>query len=227
RSGLEHLQCGIDAERAQDSENLRTDSMIGTQPTERDAPLGAVVHESSMAIIAPGLAPIAHVQLAAAMATTQQASKKQLAAPHRSSARGTALTGRIIRNHLLIPLELAPGDVAFVLILEQHVPFRLRAPQTALDALAAVLDAHLAHRATKGIGASIDGVGQDVVDRVVERQPLGDAASLRRLVACDGQSDTLVPQPHVHLSYALQFGELGEDQPEGVLHSLIRILVDS
>src|SRR4029077_5520868 len=135
RSGLEHLQCGIDAERAQDSENLRTDSMIGTQPTERDAPLGAVVHESSMAIIAPGLAPIAHIQLAAAMATAQKSCQKQLPAPHRSSDRGTALTGRIIGNHLLIPRELAPGDVAFVLILEQHVPIGQWAPQAALDAL--------------------------------------------------------------------------------------------
>jgi hypothetical protein len=43
RLGLERLHCGIDAERAQDPENLRADSMIGTQATERDAPLGAVV----------------------------------------------------------------------------------------------------------------------------------------------------------------------------------------
>jgi hypothetical protein len=30
----------------------------------------------------------------------------------------------------------------------------------------------------------------------------------------------------VHLSHALQLGELGEDQPEGVLHPLVRILLD-
>src|SRR5437660_224953 len=160
------------------------------------------------------------------MATTQQASKKQFAAPHRASDRGTALTSRIVGNHLLVPVELAPGDIALVLILEQHVPFGQWAPHAAIDALAAVLDAYLAHRAAKGIGASIDGVGQDVVDRVVERQPPGNAAPLRRPVACDGQSDALVPQPHVHLSHALKLGELGEDQPEGVLHPLIRILLD-
>ena len=40
------------------------------------------------------------------------------------------------------------------------------APQAAIDALAAILDADLAHRAAKGISASVDGVGQDVVDRV-------------------------------------------------------------
>jgi hypothetical protein len=58
-------------------------------------------------------------------------------------------------SHTLVPLEHGPADITFVLILEQHIPFRLRAPQTALDALAAVLDAHLAHRAAKGVGAGI------------------------------------------------------------------------
>ena len=100
------------------------DSVIGTQATERDAPLRAVVHESALAVIAPRLAAIAHIQLAAAMATAQKPSKKQLPAPHRSSDRGTAFAGRIVGNHLLVPLELAPGDIALVLILEQHIPFR-------------------------------------------------------------------------------------------------------
>ena len=35
-------------------------------------------------------------------------------------------------------------------------------------------------------GAGIDGSGQDVEDRVVERQLPGDAAPLRRPVGCDG-----------------------------------------
>src|SRR4051812_46189329 len=71
RLSLERLRGGIDAERLQDPKNLATDSVIDTQTTERDAPLRAVVHKSALAVIAPRLAPIAHVQLAAAMATTQ------------------------------------------------------------------------------------------------------------------------------------------------------------
>ena len=114
-------------------------------------PLRAVVHESALAVIAPRLAPIAHIQLAAAMATAKEPSEKQLPAPHRSSDRGTTLTGRIVGNHLLVPLELAPGDIALVLILEQHVPFGHWTPHAATDALVAVLDAYLAHRAAKGI----------------------------------------------------------------------------
>src|SRR5258707_12517987 len=90
---------------------------------------------------------------------------------------------------LLAHLEPAPGDIALVLTREQHVPFGHWAPHAAIAALAARLEAYFAHRAAKGIGAGIDGVGQDVVDRVVERQPPGDAALLRRLVTCDGQTD--------------------------------------
>src|SRR6266446_9530499 len=147
-----------------------------------------------MAVIAPRLAAIADVQLTAAMTTAQKPRQQQFSASYCSGDRG-AFAGRIVGNHTLGPLELAPGDITLVPVLEQHIPFRLRAPQTALDALAAVLDAHLAHRAAKSIGASMDGVGQDVVDRVVERQPPDNAVPRRRAAACDGQRNALVSQP--------------------------------
>src|SRR6516164_8980313 len=159
------------------------------------------------------------------MTTAQKPRQEQFSAPYCSGDRG-AFAGCVVCNQMLVPLELAPGDVTFVLILEQHLPLRLRAPQTALDALAAVLDAHLAHRAAKGIGAGIDGVGQDVVDGVVERQPPGDAAPLRRPVTCDGQRNALVSQPNVHLTNAVEFGKLGEYQAQSFLHPLVRILLD-
>src|ERR1700752_626830 len=85
------------------------------------------------------------------MTTAQKPRQEQFSAPDCSGDRG-AFAGRVVGNHTLVPLELAPGDVTVVLIFEQHIPLRLRAPQTAPDALAAVLDAHLAHRAAKGIG---------------------------------------------------------------------------
>jgi hypothetical protein len=71
---------------------------------------------------------MAHVQLAAAMTTTQKPRQEQFSAPYCSGDRG-AFAGRIVGNHTLFPLELAPGDVTLVLILEQHIPFRLRAPK--------------------------------------------------------------------------------------------------
>src|SRR5258708_34833998 len=52
------------------------------------------------------------------------------------------------------------------------------------------------------------------------------SAPHRGAVACDGQRNALVSQPKMHLSHALKLGELGEDQPEGLLHPLVRILLD-
>src|SRR5208337_2261747 len=171
----------------------------------------AVVHKRALAVVAPGLAAIAHIHLATAMTTAQKPSQQQLAAPHRPSRQG-AFAGRIISNDTLVPLEFASGDVARVLILEQHIPFRLRAPQSAFDALAAVLDAYLAHRAPKGIRSSIDGVGQNVVHGVVKRRLPDDAAALRRLMRFDGQGDALVTQPDVDLTNALEFSKFGKHQ---------------
>src|SRR5437588_11406046 len=110
-----------------------------------------------MAVIAACLAAIAHIHFAAAMAAAQKPRQKQLPAPYRPSDRGT-FAGRIVGNHALVPLELTPGDVALVLILEQNITFRLRAPHTTPDVLAAVLDGHLAHRTSKGIRPGIDRV---------------------------------------------------------------------
>ena len=78
----------------------------------------------------------------------------------------------------------------------------------------------------KGIGASIDGIGQDIVDRVVERQPPNNAALLPRLMACDRQRNALISQPYVHLTNALEFGKLDKDQAYGFLHPPVRILLD-
>src|SRR5271163_1374413 len=123
---LQHPERGIDAEWFQDPENLGANGMISAQTTERNAPPHAMVHASALAVIAARLATIAHVQLAAAMAATQEPRHEQLTQPHRSFGRGAALPGRIIGNRPLVALELAPGDIALVLILERNIPFRLR-----------------------------------------------------------------------------------------------------
>src|SRR5208283_4988057 len=66
----------------------------------------------------------------------------------------------VIGNDALIALELVPRDVAFMLLLEQDVPFLSRATQPAPHALAAFLDDGLARCAAESISAGIDRVGQ-------------------------------------------------------------------
>src|SRR5258708_20215454 len=100
------------------------------------------------------------------MATAQKPGEKKLPAPHRPFGQ-SAFAGRIVGNHALVPFELAPGDVALVLILEQHIPFGQWTPQTALHALAAFLDADLAHRPAEGIRSAIYGVVPHFLDAVV------------------------------------------------------------
>jgi hypothetical protein len=147
--------------------------------------------------------------------------------PCRTSGEGASLAGRIIGDHPLVPLELGPGDVALVLILEQDVPLGQWATHAALHPLAALLDPDLAHCSPEGIRPSIDGVSQDVVHGVVEWRPPDDAAPLCRAVACGGQRDAFLAQPHMHLSHTLKRSKLREHYPEGILHSLVRVLLDS
>ena len=78
----------------------------------------------------------------------------------------------------MVPLELVPGDVGRVVILDQNIPFGHGPVHTTPDALAAVLDAHPARRAPEGVGAGIDRIGQDVVHDVVGRQSPDDAVRL-------------------------------------------------
>src|ERR1700730_11823006 len=112
-----------------------------------------------------------------------------------------------------------------MLILEQNIPFRLWTPQSTPHVLAPILDADLARRSPEGIGAGKYWVGQDIVHGVVGWQPPDDAAPLG-IMGFDGQCDAFVPQPDVHLTNALELGELGEDQLQCILDPLVGILLD-
>src|SRR6516164_3990551 len=175
--------------------------MIGAHAAERDAAF-AVVQDCAVADIASRRTAISHIQLAATMATTRQSREQRFSGPHRPSDCGTALASRIIGDHALVPLELIPGDIAFMLILDQNVPFRLWSAQSALDTLAALLNADLARRTAKSIGASIDRVCQNVVHGVVERQ-FPDNAPPFAIARFDRQLDALVAQPDMYLTDAL------------------------
>src|SRR5258708_13805651 len=97
-------------------------------------------------MIASRLAAIGHIHFATAVGTTQKAGEEQLPVPRRSSGDGASLAGRIVGNHRLVPLELSPGDITIVLVLEQHIPISQRAAHSTPHPLAAFLDTDLTHR---------------------------------------------------------------------------------
>src|SRR5260370_40027837 len=101
---IERLDRRFNAERLQNPQHLRADGVIDAHAAERDAALGAVVDESTLAKIATCLAAIGHIHFATAVATTQKAGKQQLPTPHSPSADVASLAGRILGNHPLVPL---------------------------------------------------------------------------------------------------------------------------
>jgi len=112
-----------------------------------------------------------------------------------------------------------------MVVADQNVPFRLLDRKTAPDALSAILDSRLADRPAVRVGAGVDRVSEDVVDRVVDRRlPLQVPAF--RAVAYGGEHDPLLPEPEMDLPHALRFGELTEDEGERLAHTKVRVLLD-
>ena len=141
----------------------------------------AVIDGSSSAVIAAGVAvaaAVGHVQLATAMAAAEQTCKQRLAASDRTSAH-EALPVGVIGNQALIPLELGPGNITFMVVVDQNLPITAAPPEAAHDLLAAGVDGHATGRASESVGASVNGVREDVVDRVVDRQLPFDPTTLR------------------------------------------------
>ena len=112
-----------------------------------------------------------------------------------------------------------------MVVADQNVPFRLLDRKTAHDALSAILDSRLAGRPAVRVGAGVDRVLKDVVDRVVHRRLPLQTPAFRSMVD-GGQRDPLLPEPEMDLPHALQLSELPEDQGERLAHAKVRILLD-
>lgn len=117
---------------------------------------------------------IGDVQPPPAMAAAQQAGQQRVAAADRATHHQAPAVG-VVGDQALVPLELGPGDVALVVIHEQHVPVLAVAAMAAADPLAPVLHGDVARRPAEGVGAAVERIGQEVVDRVVDRWLSDDA----------------------------------------------------
>src|SRR5262249_44250799 len=147
--------------------------------------LGAMVGARPVAVIAAELAAVVDVQLATAMPAAQKSRHQQFAFAGRAAGDGAGHAGGIVGDHPQVPLELVPGDVGSVVVLYQNFPLGHRFVHATPNALAAIDHADPAGRATEGIGAGIDRVGQDVVHDVVGGQTPDDALRLA-LARLDG-----------------------------------------
>jgi hypothetical protein len=146
------------------------------------------------------------MQLAAAVAAAQESGQQEFTAAHRSLDRGAAFAGWVVGDHSLVLLELVPGDVGLMMVLDQNVPLGHRPMHATPHALASLLDADLARCAPEGVGARVDRIGQNVVRDVVDRQSPDDPARLAD-AGLHRQLDAFIAQPKMDLTNALELSK--------------------
>ena len=169
---LERAERRLDAKRLDTRDHLPGNDPVNAHAAKRDAGRTAVVEVTAATVIAPGtavLAAVGDMQLAAAMAAAEQAGQKRLTAPDRTAAH-EALPVGVVADQALVPLELGPANVAFVMVEDQSLPRAALLAEAAHDPLPTRLDRNAAAGAPEGVSAGVDRVGQDVVERVVDRQ---------------------------------------------------------
>lgn len=100
----------------------------------------------------------------------------------------------VLRDPLLVRLIPLPRDVAIVMSRDQDGPLVLRNGDPPAPSRPAVHDRGLRAGLPERVGACIDGVGEDVVHRVVDRE-LPDHASAERSGLDGRQLHSFLPEP--------------------------------
>ncbi len=109
------------------------------------------------------------MQLAAAMAATQNTAEQQLA-PAKSAARHQPFACGIVRDQALIPLKIVPVQATLMMVDEQDLPVGAVTPDPAQDPFAAGLDCDFAAGSPERIGSGVDRVGENVMHGIVDGQ---------------------------------------------------------
>src|SRR3979490_2860925 len=137
-----------------------------------------MVRARTVAIVAADLAAIVHMELASAVAASQQSGQQQLAFTSCSASECAAHAGRIVGGYLEVVLELVPGDIGRVVILYQEIPFGNGLLHTTPDMPAPTFATPTARRAPELVGTLSSSIEYDVVLEHVGRQSPHDAVRL-------------------------------------------------
>src|SRR5215469_4269102 len=170
------------------------------------------------------------VQLAPAMAASEQTGQEPIAPIHRASDHQSLIAG-IVGDQALVPLVFSPRDVSVMMIDDQDLPLGPSSPVTLENALASVLESHAAGGLAERVGTRIGGIDQNVVKCVVDRQlPYNPPPRTRAIVqpiVCGRKHNLFLAQPQMHLTNALELSKLAEHEADRFLHPEIRVLLDA
>jgi hypothetical protein len=124
------------------------------------------------------------------------------------------------------PLVGLPGNIGVVVVTEQRDPGLAWPPVAAGLVRLAVHDGRSGFSPPEGIGACVEGIGQELQDRVVDGEPPRHPFAPGRIAIHGRQRHLLLTKPQQRLADTPDLGELLEDELDGVLDPLIRMLLD-
>ncbi len=151
------------------------------------------------------------LQTPAAVAATGQALQERRALSH-GAARLVRPRAGVGGEPGLVGLIRWPIDEAFMVLLDQHLPFRLGQVSHAFFAPARGVERHLPARLAVGVCARIDRIAQYVVDGGVAGLHPADLAPLMHP---QRQAKALGSEPQPHTPRRTGLGESREDRGDG------------
>src|SRR4051794_24175764 len=165
----------------------------------------AVVASALVAMRVTGTRSVEDAHHAPALAAAGEARQQGSSAAGRL-ALSALLHMRVLPQECLVLLELGPGQVALVVVADQHGPVSPLATMAARLARSTLDHAGAVAPTPEGIGAGVDRVLHDLHDAVVGRRPPGDAAE-GEVASHDGQLHPDLARPEEDLARAAQLSE--------------------
>src|SRR5208282_1490617 len=217
------LRChgGLDRDRLDRAQQLASKDRIDARTAKGQATrsrqhkiwIVAAIGASSASIVGD-------LEATAASGATKQTDQQRLAAATGLDLADTAVGVRC--ELLLVPLELSPVDVAFVMILEHDLPF-LERPLVSVGLMRTPIDDRRAVFALPvDVGAGVEGILEDRYDvAIADRRPVEGDHSLA--VGRSRKMKVIRRQGQQNLPCTAQLTELREDETDRLLEPHVRV----
>jgi hypothetical protein len=213
----------LDGARGQHAEDLALKGRFHAEAAKREAtargrliPAGIPRHE-------PGVGDLQ----AAATAATPEEPGGQARACAGGALGHEAVHLRVVGQELEVPFVGLPGNIASVMVGQQHQPRLARAAVAAGFVRGAVANVGTGGSSAEGIGPGVDGIVEHTQDGVVDRQPPGDPLAPQGVGHERRQRQPFLSEPEQDLPGAAERGEFLKHQVDRRLDSLVGMFLDA
>src|SRR5579884_1910544 len=128
-------------------------------------------------------------------------------------------------DYRLVPFILLPGNVTWMMVLEQCSPFSPRFLMTSRFSCPAIHNRGSRIGLAECISPSIDRIREQLESGVVDRQ-IPNGSTARFIKDPHRQLNAFPPEPEQYLSDAAEFRHFGKHRADRLLHALVRVHFD-